>query len=125
VELYFRAWKNYVGFSGRATRTEYWIFVIVNFVFLLLLGGASVLISSGESDPTSNPLLFVYIVFVVASILPRLALMVRRLHDSGKTGLWLLIGLVPVIGEVVLFVFMLRGSQKEDNLYGPIPGTIQ
>ena len=123
MELYLSVWKNYVGFSGRATRTEYWLFVIVNAILVSLLGGMSVLIRSGESDPTLDPMFYIYIAFNIAIFLPTLAVTVRRLHDSGKTGLWILIGLVPIIGEVVLFVLMLLGSQKSDNKYGPVPAV--
>ncbi|MCP4144436.1 MAG: DUF805 domain-containing protein [bacterium] len=125
MELYFKVWKNYVVFSGRATRTEYWFFVIVNMVLIILLGGMSALMTRGESDPTSNPMFYVYIAFDLAIFLPTLAVTVRRLHDSGKSGLWILMLFIPLLGQVVLFIMMLLGSQEEENRHGPYQGTTQ
>ena len=62
-------------------------------------------------------------VYGLALLLPTLAVMVRRLHDTGRSGSWLLIGLIPLAGLVVLIVFWARDSQPGDNQYGPNPKT--
>ena len=61
------------------------------------------------------------LVWILATIVPALAVLVRRLHDTGRTGWWALIGLVPLVGGVVLFVFSVLDSQPEENNYGPSP----
>ena len=87
--------NKYVDFSGRATRSEYWWFVL--FVFL----GSFVL---GMFSHWLN------IIFLLATLLPQLAAATRRLHDTGRSGWWQLIGLVPIIGFIVLIVFLAQES---------------
>jgi uncharacterized membrane protein YhaH (DUF805 family) len=103
--------NQYVGFSGRARRSEYWFFAL--FCFLVDVA-ASVL----------DAALGVRVLSVLASlalVLPTLAVTVRRLHDTDRTGWWLLIGLVPVAGVIVLLVFVCLDSQPFPNRYGPSP----
>ena len=102
--------RKYVDFSGRATRPEYWWFILA-YVILAFVAGYL-----GK---------FVYIVVVLAFLLPLLAVGARRLHDIGKSGWFLLLGLIPVIGGLVLLYFMVQPSQPESNAYGspsvPVP----
>lgn len=103
----------YADFSGRATRLEYWTYALLNSVVgwgLLLVGW-----SSGSWWPMV--LVFLY---ALATFLPTWAVLVRRLHDTGRSGWSLLWGLVPLFGAVILFIFALLGSD-DDNEYGPAP----
>lgn len=113
MEWYLKVLKNYVGFTGRARRTEYWMFVLFNFIAAVVLG---ILQSIIGIDPVLTSL---YSLFV---LLPSLAVGARRLHDTGRSGLWLLIGLIPLIGFIVLIVFYCQDSQ-DNNQYGPNPKT--
>ena len=97
--------SKYVDFSGRATRSEYWWFVLA-YVILAIVGG---LIHE-----------YVYYIVVLAFLLPMLAAGARRLHDIGKSGWWLLLGLIPLVGLVLLY-FAVQPTQPETNLYGPPP----
>ena len=123
MNLYFQVWKKYAVFSGRATRSEFWLFEIINFLLLLVFGAVSALTSEtsgvAEGEEFANPAAIIYLVFVVAAVLPRLGVGVRRLHDTGKPGIWILISAVPMVGQLALLVLMLQGSEKEDNEYGP------
>ena len=101
--------SQYVTFTGRARRSEYWWFVL--FVALVSLVASSI-------DFAANIMVF-QVIAGVALLLPNLAVAVRRLHDTDRTGWWLLIGLVPVVGTIVLLVFMLFDSDPEANKYGP------
>ena len=105
--------RKYVDFSGRATRPEYWWFILA-YVILAFVAGYL-----GK---------FVYIVVVLAFLLPLLAVGARRLHDIGKSGWFLLLGLIPVVGGLVLLYFMVQPSQPESNAYGPpsspLPSTV-
>jgi uncharacterized membrane protein YhaH (DUF805 family) len=105
MNWYLDAWKNYVNFQGRARRKAYWMFVLFNIIALVILSlieGALGL--SGQNG---------------YGILTALA--VRRLHDTGRSGWWILIGLVPLIGPIVLIVFYVTDSQPGTNQYGPNP----
>lgn len=106
----------YVTFSGRARRSEYWWFflfqVVVSVVASLL---DTALFRSGDS--TTGP---ISILAALALLLPSLAVTVRRLHDGGRSGWWILIGLIPLIGTIVLIVFLVKDSVP-DNEHGPSP----
>jgi len=112
VEWYLKALKNYVGFSGRARRQEYWMFFLFNFIITIVL---SIL----ERVLGLNGVLT--IIYGLLTLLPSLAVGVRRLHDSGKAGWWILIGLIPFIGTIVLIIFFCIDSEEHDNQYGPNP----
>ncbi|MFE7841761.1 DUF805 domain-containing protein [Streptomyces sp. NPDC057474] len=103
--------KKYVVFSGRARRQEYWMFTLI--ASLIYLG----LVVLGLAMDTEVPEL----VFVAAIFLPSLAVSVRRLHDIGRSGWWVLIGLVPCVGSIVTIIFMATEGQRGENQYGPDP----
>lgn len=108
---YLEALKQYAVFEGRASRREYWMFIGVNILVFIVLGIADAMIGGiGILDP-----LYSLVVFV-----PSLAVSVRRLHDTNRSGWWLLIGLIPVIGTITLLVFTLQASQNEGNRYGAV-----
>ncbi len=107
-QWYIQPWRTYVTFRGRAGRTEYWTFSIVNGVIALIL------------LPIPH-LLIVRFVFALATLLPGLAVSVRRLHDTGMSGWYIFVGLVPIVGDLLLLWFMLKASEKGDNLWGPNP----
>lgn len=107
--------NQYAGFSGRATRPEYWWFIL----FVLLVQLVSQTIDAavfGAGEDAGQPL---SIVASLALLLPSIAVAVRRLHDIGRTGWWVLIGLVPLIGFLVLLYFYVQPSQEGPNDYGP------
>lgn len=113
--------NHYTDFSGRATRREYWMFtgeyILVTFVLALLVLALMFLVPSEEFANIIAPLLFG--IFGVAIFLPSLAILVRRLHDIGRSGWWALLNLVPYVGGLVLLVFCCLPSEKGTNKYGP------
>ena len=123
--LYY--WKkaivdNYVNFSGRASRSEYWYFVLLNFIISMVFNIITfVLASNGASDGLTVVQVLSWIVSL-ALFLPGLGVSVRRLHDIGKSGWWLFIILIPCcIGLIWLVILMCKGSEMEENEYGPVP----
>jgi uncharacterized membrane protein YhaH (DUF805 family) len=112
LEWYLKVLKNYVGFQGRARRKEYWMFVLFSVIVSIVLTIIESILS------VSQVLTGLY---SLAILLPSLAVGVRRLHDTGRSGWWLLIGLIPLIGAIILLVFMCQDSQEKDNEYGPNP----
>lgn len=117
MNWYLDAWKNYINFNGRSRRTAYWMFVLFNFIAVILANVIdNVLGLAGEGG--YGPLGTIY---GLAVLLPGLALAIRRLHDTGRSGWWMLIGLVPIIGFIVLIVFFVQDSQPGTNQFGPNP----
>ena len=105
--------KKYVVFDGRATRHEYWMFVLFNFIIYAILVLLSHIIGMLA--------FFLIVLFGLAIFLPTLAVGVRRLHDTNRSGWWILIGLVPYIGAIVLIVFCVLDGTPGDNKYGSDP----
>jgi uncharacterized membrane protein YhaH (DUF805 family) len=117
MNWYLEVLKKYAVFNGRARRMEYWMFVLVNAIIGVALGLIEAAAGiAPESDQSVLPTLY-----GLAVLLPSLAVGVRRLHDTDRTGWWLLIALVPIIGAIVLLVFMVQDSQPTENQYGPNP----
>jgi uncharacterized membrane protein YhaH (DUF805 family) len=112
LEWYLKVLKNYVGFQGRARRKEYWMFVLFSAIISIVL---SII------DAIANLSSVLSGIYSLAVFLPSLAVSVRRLHDTGRSGWWILIGLIPLIGAIILLVFTCQDSQENDNKYGPNP----
>lgn len=112
--------NNYVNFDGRASRSEYWWWVLatipMSFPFFIL---DVTFFGWGIEDPT-----WFQNIFAVAIFLPGLGVVFRRLHDSGRSGWWLLIGLIPCVGFIVLIVFLAQDGEPYPNQYGEVPTNI-
>ena len=115
MDIYLAVLRKYVEFSGRAKRREYWTFVLINLVISLILSFIDRSLGFASADTGIGVLSGIY---SLAVFLPSLAVMVRRLHDTGRSGWWVLIGLIPFIGWIVLLIFALLESTG-DNEYGP------
>lgn len=111
---------DFANFSGRARRREYWLFTLATFIISALLKVLGLLVATTESAVLIGIVSFVSIVFSVGILIPSLAVSVRRLHDIGRSGLWLLICLTG-IGAIVIFIFSLLAGTVGDNQYGPDP----
>ena len=101
ITAYKNAFSRYVDFSGRTSVGGFWRFVAVNFVVALVL---AILTN------VSSIFLALYLLYVVAVVLPGIAIAVRRLHDTGTSGWYLLIGLIPFVGAIILIVFYIQPS---------------
>lgn len=113
--------ERYAQFTGRARRSEYWYYYL--FYVLILIGLAIVDAISGTFNAAVGMGLLSG-VFGLAMLIPSLAVSVRRLHDTGRSGWWLLLGLLPLIGAIVLLVFMLLDSKPGDNQFGANPKDV-
>lgn len=113
MHWYLEVLKKYAVFTGRARRREYWMFFLVNFIVGLVLAVIGRVLD----------LEILQYLYSLAVLLPGLGVAVRRLHDTGRSGWWLLISLVPLIGAIVLLVFLVSDSQPDTNQYGPNPKT--
>ncbi|MDB4163744.1 DUF805 domain-containing protein [Flavobacteriaceae bacterium] len=128
MEWYLKVMRdNYANFKGRARRKEYWMYTLIFTVLLIALMTImfSVLSFSDETRIETGPGVYLtvilVIVFLFAHFIPTIALTVRRLHDTGKSGWWYLIVLVPYLGNFVIFIFTLIDGDRGDNKYGSNP----
>jgi uncharacterized membrane protein YhaH (DUF805 family) len=118
--------SKYAQFSGRAPRREYWYFllfsIIIGFVLGIVDAVAGTMLTLG-TDPMGQPILMgmLGMIFNLALLIPSIAIGIRRLHDTGKSGWWLLIGFIPILGALVLLFFFVTPSQEGDNDYGSYP----
>ncbi len=117
---------NYANFNGRARRKEYWMFYL--FYVLILIAammadnilGLNWTVGTGRSEIDTG-YGWLYIITVLAHIVPSLACAVRRLHDTGKSGWFLLLSLIPILGTIILLVFLCLAGDSGDNAYGSSP----
>lgn len=120
MDWYLKVLKNYVGFDGRARRKEYWMFTLFNIIASIVLTVVDVVVGTYNVETGWGLLSGLY---TLAVLLPSLAVSVRRLHDTDRSGWWLLIGLVPFIGWLVLLVFMVMEGNSGSNRFGDDPKT--
>ncbi|MEI8000868.1 MAG: DUF805 domain-containing protein [Actinomycetes bacterium] len=112
------AWKrvvleNYANFQGRANMPEFWWFVLANFIVYVVLG---LILAS-----VSSIFFYLFILYAIGIIIPNLAVAIRRLHDTGKSGWFILLGIIPCVGSIILLVFYATAGQPTDNQWGPPP----
>ena len=117
---------NYSNFNGRAQRKEYWMFFLFYMIFVIVAIVADNILGTaftiGEGDyAMSIGYGWIYVLFMLALFIPTIAVMVRRLHDVGKSGWWWLINFIPLIGVIWFLVLMCTDSNPGDNKYGPSP----
>ena len=118
MNYYVDVLKKYAVFDGRARRKEYWYFFLFNIIITI------VLVIIDGSTGTLNPEAGIGLlggIYALAVLLPAIAVAVRRLHDTDRSGWWLLISLIPLIGAIVLIVFLATDSNPGNNQYGVNP----
>lgn len=106
--------SNYVRFSGRSGRSEYWYWILF-YVLVAIVGG---IIGAIGGDTVAN---IISIGVALVFFLPSLAVGVRRFHDIDKSGWWILIALIPIIGGLIILYFFVQPSDEEENRFGPVP----
>jgi uncharacterized membrane protein YhaH (DUF805 family) len=111
MDWYLAVLKKYAVFNGRARRKEYWMFFLFNLIFSFVLGFIDGILGT----------VFIGTIYGLVVLIPGIAVTVRRLHDIGRTGWWVLIGLIPLIGLIVLIVFAATDGNKGSNEYGSNP----
>lgn len=116
-------WKKYATFTGRARRSEYWFITLFLFLTNLAAAAIDLVLMQGDVERfiANGGGGIVGLIWILVTIVPALAVLVRRLHDTGKSGWWVLIGLVPFAGGIVLLVFTLQDSVVGANAYGESP----
>ncbi|ARU28850.1 DUF805 domain-containing protein [Cellvibrio sp. PSBB006] len=113
MEYFLGAYKKYADFTGRARRKEFWMFVLFYFIASIVLGIVDSIIGFQ----------LLGLLFSLGSLIPSLAIGARRLHDTGRSGWWQLLYLIPLIGLIIMIVFLVQDSHP-DNEYGPNPKAV-
>jgi len=113
-----RPLKKYADFSGRAPRAEYWWFYLLMIIGYVI---ATIIDSTLGLTGSVGPYGIVMAVFALAMLIPSIAAGIRRLHDTDRSGWWLLIGLIPLVGAIVLIVFFVTQGTQGPNKYGDDP----
>ena len=123
MEWYLKVMRdNYANFNGRARRKEYWMFTLFFMLFLLVpsfVFGLLIGMSPSETVLISGGIILAALYFI--HLVPALAVTVRRLHDTGKSGWLYLLALIPYIGSLIIFIFTVIKGDRGDNKYGPDP----
>ncbi|MBU2949924.1 DUF805 domain-containing protein [Tamlana agarivorans] len=119
MNWYLKVLKQYADFKGRARRKEFWMFLLFSFLVSAVASILDNVLGLTFKDYGGNgPILGLYSLFV---LIPGLAVTVRRLHDIGKSGWWLFIGLIPLIGAIWLLILYCKDSEAGSNKWGPNP----
>jgi len=121
MNWYLEVLKKYADFNGRARRKEYWMFFLFNIIISIAL-----IIVDGILGTSAAPgaMGLFGAIYLLALLIPGIAVAVRRLHDTGRSGWWILIGLVPFVGGIVLIVFLVQDSTPGENQFGKNPKMV-
>ncbi|MDX6263155.1 MAG: hypothetical protein QOH84_4843 [Kribbellaceae bacterium] len=119
MQWYTDVIKKYVVFSGRARRKEFWMFTLISVIISIVLSIIDRILGTSYGYNNSNGVL--QSIYGLLVLLPSIAVSIRRLHDTGRSGWWYLINLVPCVGWIVFLVFAIQEGNAGDNEYGPDP----
>jgi len=108
MSWYLSVLKDYAVFSGEASRREYWMFSLINFLIIVALVILDISLGMFDEEAGMGVISGIYI---LATLLPSLAVTVRRLHDTSRSGWWILLNFVPLIGPLILLVFLVQDSR--------------
>lgn len=122
MNWYLDVLKKYAVFDGRARRKEYWMFVLFNIIAIVVLSGLDGAMGTYNMEYGLGTLSGIY---CLAVFLPSLGVAIRRLHDTDRSGWWILVGLIPFIGGIILLVFMVLDSTPGTNRFGPNPKGVE
>ena len=129
MHYYISVLKNYANFKGRARRSEYWYFILFNMIFGIIAGIIDQMLGTTFTldivdQAVQLPYGYVYLFYSLAVFIPGLAVTVRRLHDTSKSGWLFFIVLIPLAGAIWLLVLLFTDSTVGINKYGPNPKGI-
>lgn len=119
MKWYLKVLRQYADFTGRARRTEYWMYILFNMIFAIVAAVLDNLL--GLKFNQEIPYGFIYLIYGLATFIPGLAVMVRRLHDVDKSGWWVFISLIPLVGTIWLLVLLATDGTPGANQYGVNP----
>jgi len=113
--------QKFATFKGRASRKEYWVFYVFNFLISWGLIIFDIIMINGAGLPDFRVGTFIYVIFLLALFIPSLAVLIRRLHDTGRSAAWLFIVFIPIVGAIALVIFLVQRGDTGTNQFGPNP----
>ena len=128
MEWYLKVMQeNFSNFSGRARRKEFWMWYLFYAIVLIVAMILDVVLGTGFEIGygVTTPYGWIYLIAALAHLIPGLAVSVRRLHDLGKSGWFMFISLIPIIGGIWLLVLMCTDGDSSENAYGPSPKSVE
>lgn len=111
MNYYVYCWQHFLDWQGRARRSEFWYFILFNFIISVIIGVFDLIVGTN---------IFMYI-YSIAVLIPGICVSIRRMHDIGKSGWWYLINLIPFIGNIWFIILACQDSQPGTNQWGPNP----
>ena len=122
MQYYISVLKHYATFSGRARRKEYWMFVLFNFIFLMVAAIADEMLGINFKIMGTGMFYgYIYLIYALFTFIPSLSVLIRRLHDVNKSGWFIFICLIPLIGAIWMLVLLCTDGTPGVNKYGPNP----
>ena len=121
MKWFLKVLNQYADFNGRARRKEYWMFTLIYILFLVAAAVLDNLFGIAFDQIGYGPL---YLLLSLGLFIPNLAVSIRRLHDIGKSGWMILVGIIPIVGIIWLIVLFATDSQPDRNEYGPNPKSM-
>ncbi|MDP5076762.1 MAG: DUF805 domain-containing protein [Nonlabens sp.] len=121
MEAVKAVFNKYADFSGRARRSEYWYWQLFHFIVVIILYVPMIIGIATENEVFSIPFSILILLYVLATMIPSLAVIVRRLHDTGRSGWNYFISLIPFVGTIILLVWLCEDSKHGTNQWGPNP----
>ena len=118
MKYYFSAWKNYAVVRGRSRRSEFWAFNTVHFAFFAMLFIVNFIVYDASFE---RLIIILSSLVALPLVLPTITVSIRRLHDTGRNGWWILINLLPVLGTIIFLFMMMEDSNPGLNAYGEYP----
>lgn len=119
MEWYLKVVRdNYANFQGRARRQEYWMYALINLIIVIILSMFDTLLFSSGNN-------FISGIYSLAVLLPGIAVSVRRLHDTDRSGWWLLLTFIPIVGVIILLIFMCVEGDHANNRFGSNPKALE
>lgn len=121
MSWYLMVWQRFAEFNGRSRRYEYWMFTLIHLLIQLALLVVSVGLGAADLRGIGQVFTILLMVYAVVGIVPYIACFVRRLHDTGRSGWWWLLAWVPVVGWIIVIVFLAQNGMAGANQYGEDP----
>ena len=124
MKHFIKALAEYAAFNGRAGRKEYWLFILFFVIFEVIANILDHIFGFISISYYGYYIGWIYVSYIIVMIIPLISATFRRLHDTGRSGTWILLSLIPIVGKIILIIILCQRSVPEQNKYGSFPHDI-